>query len=232
LCLNGDDLISDQFQNPIDHGLETLQNLFVGESHVTFLNGRLRVLSLDTDVDRPFLTIVTEIGLYPILEVHDTFGVDLASGLGSIRQFHLTNLGAEDVGEIAIQRGRTARVTGTSCTLGHGEWRLLLDFVCDQIDSTATTIHDQQGIMDLQVEQTGLGAEHGSCFGLGDEGQAVIVLVTQETSLDGCRSRGSFASVVPNGRHSQKVSDIPLFSVEDFSQSLLQLVSHRLAQLE
>jgi hypothetical protein len=209
-----------------------LENLLVGESHVTFFNGRLWVFGFDTNVDRPLLTIVTEISLYPVLKVHDTFGIDLASRLGSIRQFHLTNLGAEDVGEVAVQRGRTTRVTGTSCALGHGEWRFLLDFVGDQIDSTTTAVNNQQSVVDLQVEQTSLSTEHSCCFGLGDQGQAVVVLITKEASLNGCRSGGSFACVVPDGRHGQKVSNIPLFSVEYFSQSLLKLVSHRLAQLE
>jgi hypothetical protein len=232
LCLDRNDLISDQFQNSVDDRLKALENFLVGESHVTFFNRRFGILGLNTNVDRPLLTVVAEIGLYPVLKVHDTLGVDFASSLGSIRKFHLTNLGAENVGKVAVQRSGTARVSRTSCTFSHSEWRLFFDFVGDQIDSTTTTIDDQQSIVDFQVEQTSLGAEHGSCFGLSDEGQAVVVLITEETSLNGCRSGSSFASIVPNSRHGQEISNVPLFSVEHLSQSLLKLVSHRLSQLE
>lgn len=94
LRLDGYDLIPHQFQNPVHHRLETLQNLLVSEGHITFLNAGLRELSLDTNINSPFLSVVAEISLDSILKVHDALRVDFASCSRTIGQFHLANLGA------------------------------------------------------------------------------------------------------------------------------------------
>jgi hypothetical protein len=103
LGLDGNDLVSHELQDTVDNGLETLKDLLVGEGHVTLLNTSLRELSLDTNIDSPLLTVVSEISLDSVLEVHDTLGVDSASGLGAIGKLHLSNLGAENVAEITVQ---------------------------------------------------------------------------------------------------------------------------------
>jgi hypothetical protein len=87
-----------------------LQNLLVGEGHVSFLNAGLGKLSLNTDIDGPLLTIVSEVGFYSVLKVHNTLGVNLSSSLGSIGEFHLADLRAENVGEVAVESGGTARI--------------------------------------------------------------------------------------------------------------------------
>jgi hypothetical protein len=156
LCLNGNDLIPDKLQDAVHYRLEALQNLLVRECHVAFLNASLWELSLDTDIDSPLLAIVSEVGLYPVLKVHDALGVDLACGFRTIRQFHLPNLGAQDVAKVTVQRRRTTRVTGSCCALGDGERLLFFNLVGDQIDGTTTTIDNQYSVVDLQVEQTSL----------------------------------------------------------------------------
>jgi hypothetical protein len=84
----------------------------------------------------------------------------------------------------------------------------------------------------LQVQQTGLGTEHGGSFRLGDESKTIVVLVAEETSLNGSSSCRSLASVVPDSRHGEKVPNVALFSVEHLAQALLQLVTHSLSQFE
>ena len=93
LGLNGNDLVADKFENAIYDGLETLQNLFVGEGHVTFFDTRVWEFGLNANIDSPFLTVVPEVGLYPVLEVHDTLRVDFAGGLGAVRKLHFPDLG-------------------------------------------------------------------------------------------------------------------------------------------
>ena len=97
LGLDSDDLVSHKLQNSVDDRLETLQNLLVGESHVAFFDPGLGELSLDTHIDGPLLTVIPEVGLDSVLKVHDALGVHLARSLGTIRELHLTDLGAEDV---------------------------------------------------------------------------------------------------------------------------------------
>lgn len=222
LGLDGNDLVSHQLQDSVHDRFEALQNFFVGKGHVTLLDAGLGEFSFNTDINSPFLAIVSEICLDSVLEIHDTLGIDTTSRLGSVGKLHLSNLGPQNVAKVAVQSCGTARVTGTGSTLGDSEGVLLFDFVGDQIDSTSTTINNQDGIMHLEVEQTRLGAEQSCCFGLGNEGQAVVVFVTQETSLDGRGSGGSLACVVPDGRYSEVVSDVSLFSVEYLTKSLLQ----------
>lgn len=86
--------------------------------------------------------------------------------------------------------------------------------------------------MHLEVEKTSLGAEHGCSLGLGNQGETVVILVTEEASLDGSCSCCGLASIVPDSRHGKKVSDVTLLSVEHLTQALLQLVTHCLSQLE
>jgi hypothetical protein len=86
--------------------------------------------------------------------------------------------------------------------------------------------------VDFEVEQASLCAEHGSCFGLGDECQTVVVLVAEEASLDRSSSGRGFASIIPDSRHSQEVFDVALLTVEDLTQTLLQLIAHCLSELE
>lgn len=50
--------------------------------------------------------------------------------------------------------------------------------------------------------------------------------------MDGCCTGRGLASIVPDGGHSQVVSDVALLSVKDLAQRLLQLVAHRLPQVE
>jgi len=86
--------------------------------------------------------------------------------------------------------------------------------------------------VNFEVEETGLGAEHGGSFWFGDQGESVIVLVAQESCLYSSSPCRSFASIVPDGRYGQEIADIPLFSRKNFTQSLLEIVAHGLAQLE
>lgn len=150
--MNGDDLVPDELEDAIDDRLKALQDLLVRECHVTFFNASLGEFGLDTDIDGPLLAIVAEISLYPVLKVHDALGVDFSSRLGAIRQLHLPYLCAENVAEITVQGCGTARVTGSCCAFGHGEWLFLLDLVSDQIDGTTTTINNQNSIVNLEVE--------------------------------------------------------------------------------
>lgn len=232
LRLDGNDLVPHKLQNSIDHRLEALQNFLVCESHVTFLDTRLRELGFDANINSPLLAVIPEVGLDSVLEVHDALGVNLAGSLRAIRKFHLTNLRAEDVGEVAVQCCRAARVTRTCRALCDCERRFFLDLVRDQVDGTTTTIDNENRVVYLQIEQTGLGTEHSCGLWFGDQSKAVIVLVAQEASLDSSCSCRGLASIVPDSRHCKKVSDVALFSVEYFTQALLQLVAHCLAQLE
>ena len=232
LGLDGDDLVADQLEDTVDDGLEALEDLLVGKGHVPLLDASIRKVRLDAHVHRPLLAVVPEVGLDPVLKVHDALGVDLAGGARTVRQLHLADLGAQDVAEIAVQRGRTARVAGTGGAFGDAEGLLLLDFVGDQIDGATAAVDDQDGVADLQVEQAGLGAEDGGGLGLRDQGQTVVVLVPQEPRLEGGRTRGGLAGVVPDGRHGEVVSDVALLSRKYLTQGLLQLGAHGLAQLE
>ena len=154
--LDGNDLVPDKLQDAVHYRLEALQNLLVCECHVTLLDTSLGELCLNADVDRPLLTVVSEVGLYPVLKVHDTFCVNFAGSLGAIRELHLPYLCAQNVTEVSVEGSRTTRVTGSCCALGHGEWLLLLDLVSNQIDGTTTAIDDQYGIMYLEVEKPSL----------------------------------------------------------------------------
>src|SRR6187402_3394106 len=78
LCLNGNDLISDQLQDAIHHGLEALQNLLVGEGHVSFFDTSFWEFCLDTNIHSPLLVVVPEIGLDSILKIHNTLCVNSA----------------------------------------------------------------------------------------------------------------------------------------------------------
>lgn len=97
LCLNRNDLVSHQLQNSVDDRLEALQNLLVGESHVSFFDSSLRELSFDTHVHGPLLTVIPEVGLDSVLKVHDALGVHLTGGLRAVRKLHLADLCAENV---------------------------------------------------------------------------------------------------------------------------------------
>lgn len=90
-------MVAHELQNSVDNRLETLQNFLVGEGHVAFFNSSLGELGLNTNIHGPLLTVIPEVGLDSVLKVHDALGVHLASSLGTIRELHLTDLGAEDV---------------------------------------------------------------------------------------------------------------------------------------
>jgi hypothetical protein len=105
LSLNGDDLITDQLKDPVDNGFKALQNFFVGEGHVAFLDTSLWEISFNADVDSPFLAVVPEIGLDTILKVHDTLGVHLSGRSRTIGKFHLADLGSEDIAKVPVQGG-------------------------------------------------------------------------------------------------------------------------------
>jgi hypothetical protein len=107
-----------------------------------------------------------------------------------------------------------------------------LNLVGDEIDGSASTIHNQDGVVDLEVEKPSLRAEHRGGFGFGDEGETVVVLVAEEASLDGGGARGGFGSVVPNGGHGEVVAYVALFAVKDLAERLLELVAHGGAKVE
>lgn len=232
LCLNRNDLIPNKLQDPIHDRLKALQNFLVREGHVALLNTSLGELSLDANVDSPFLTVVPEIGLDSVLEVHDALGIHLPGSLRPVWKLHLPNLGAQNVAEVTVQRCRAARITRSGCALGNREWLLFLNLISDQIDRSTTAVYNQNRIMDLEIQETSLGAKHGSGFRLSHECQPVVVLVPQETSLNGCCPGCSLACIVPNGGDSEVVSNVPLLAVEYLTESLLQLVAHCLAQVE
>lgn len=94
LCLNGNDLVPYQLQNSVYNRLETLQNLLVGKGHITFFDARLWKLSFNTDVHRPFLAVVTEIGFYSVFKVHDALRVHFAGCFRAVGQLHLADLGS------------------------------------------------------------------------------------------------------------------------------------------
>lgn len=81
LSLDGDNLVSYELEDAIDDRLKALQDLLVGECHVTFLNAGLGELGLNTNVNSPLLTIVAEISLDSVFEVHDALCVDTAGSL-------------------------------------------------------------------------------------------------------------------------------------------------------
>lgn len=103
MCLDGNDLIADQFQNAVDNRLETLKNLLIGKSHISIFNASLSKVGFDTDIHSPLLTIVAEVCLDTILKVHDTFGIHLPSCPRAIRQLHLPNLCPQDVTEVPVE---------------------------------------------------------------------------------------------------------------------------------
>ncbi len=180
LGLDSDDLVADELEDAVDDRLEALQNFLVSESHVTFFNACLRELGLDTNINSPLLSVVPEVGLDSVLEVHDALGVHASGGLGAIGRLHLANLGPEDVAEVPVERGRTARVAGSGCALSDCERILVLDLVGDQIDRATTAIDNQDGVVHLQVQKTRLGAEQRGGLGLADEGQSVVVLIPRK----------------------------------------------------
>lgn len=81
LGLNGDYLVADKLQYAVDNRLETLQDLFVCECHVTFFNTGLGELRFNSNINSPFLAIVPEVCFYPIFKVHNALRVDLAGSL-------------------------------------------------------------------------------------------------------------------------------------------------------
>lgn len=232
LRLDSNDLVAYEFQDAIDNGLKALENFFIGKRHVAFLDTSLWEFSLDTNINSPLLAVVAEISLDSIFKVHDALGVYSAGSLGAFGQFHLADLGSQNVTKVAVEGGGTARISGSCSTLGDSERVLVFDFVCNQIDSTTTAVNNEDGVVHLEVEKTSLGTEEGSGFGFGNEGQAIVVFVAQETSLDSSSSSGGFASIVPDGGDGEIVSDISLFSVKHFTKCFLERGSHSLAKLE
>ena len=111
LGLDSDDLVADEFEDAVDDGLETLQDLFIGEGHVTFFNAGVWEFGLNADIDGPFLAVIAEIGLYSVLKIHDAFCVDFTSCLRAIGKLHLSDLGTEDITEVSVQCCGTTRVS-------------------------------------------------------------------------------------------------------------------------
>ena len=159
LGLNGNDLVANELENAVHHGLETLENLLIGKGHVPFLDARIGEIGFDTHVDRPLLTVVPEVCLDTILEIHNAFGIDLARRAGSVRELHFADLGAQDVAEVAVQRGRTTRIARSRRAFGHAERLFFLHLVGDEIDGATSAIHDQNGVAHFEIEQSGLGAK-------------------------------------------------------------------------
>jgi hypothetical protein len=187
---------------------------------VSLLDAGFGEFGFDADVDGPFLTIVAKVCLDSVLKVHDALCVDTSGHLGPVGQLHFSDFGAENVGEVTIERSRATRVAGTGRTFGHSEWRLLLDLVRDQIDGSATAIDNQDSIAHPQIEQPRLRAEHGGGLGFRDERQSIVIFVAQESSLDSGGARGGLAGIVPNGRHGQEVLDVGLLAGKDLSECL------------
>lgn len=226
------DLIAHQLKDPIYDGLEALQDLLVSERHVTLLDACVREVGFDSDIHCPFLAIVAEVGLDPILKVHDTLGINLACRAGTIRQFHLTNLRTENVAKVPVERGGTTRISRARGAFRDAERLLFFDLIRNQVDRTTSTIDNQDGVTDLEVQQTGLCTEKCRCLGFGNQGQAVVILVSQEAGLEGGGSCCCFPSIVPNGRYGDVVPNVSLFTSEHFTQGLLELGPHGLSQLE
>lgn len=101
--MNGDNLVADQLEDTVHDRLKALKDLLVHKCHVALLNTSIGEVGLDTHVYCPFLPVVAEVGLYTVLEVHDTLRVDLARRPRAIRQLHLPDLRAQDVTEVPIQ---------------------------------------------------------------------------------------------------------------------------------
>jgi hypothetical protein len=81
LSLNGNDLVSYKLEDTINNRFEALQDLLIGESHVTFFDAGLGELGLNTYINSPLLVVVAEIGLDSVFKVHDTLCVDTAGCL-------------------------------------------------------------------------------------------------------------------------------------------------------
>jgi hypothetical protein len=169
LGLDGNDLVPHQLQDSVHDRLETLEDFLVRKSHVAFFNPGLWEFSLNPNINGPFLAVVAEIGLYSVLKVHDTFGIHLPCSSRSIGQLHLPDLCTKDVAEIPIQRRRTATVSTASCALGNSEWCLFLNFIGNQIHCSTATVDNEDCVVDLQIQKTSLGTEHGGSFGLGNQ---------------------------------------------------------------
>lgn len=230
--MDGYDLVPNQLEDSVDDGLETLQDLLVRESHVALLDASLGEVCLDSNVHCPLLAVVAEVCLDSVLKVHDTLGVYLPSSPRAVRQLHLPDPGPKDVTEISVERRGAAGVSRAGRALCHAKGVFLLHFIRDEIYGSATAVDDQNGITDLEVEKSGLGAEHGSSLRFGDQSQTVVVLVAQEAGLEGGRTSGSFRRIVPDGGYCEEISDIPLFSGKHLTQRLLQLSAGGLSQLE
>lgn len=155
LRLDGNDLVPNKLQDAIHHWLKALENFLVGKCHVPFFDPSIWELCFDTNIDRPFLAIVSEIRLDPVFKVHYTFRVHSTGRLRSIGQLHFANLGTQDVAEVTVQGGRTTRIPGSSCAFGDREWSLFLNLVGDQIDRSTTAVHNEDSIPYLEVQQTG-----------------------------------------------------------------------------
>jgi len=108
LRLNGNDLVPNQLENAVHHRLKALQNLLVCKGHISFFNARFRELSFNANIYGPFLSVIPEIRLDSVLEVHDAFGVDLARRLRPIRELHLPYLCPQNVRKVSIERGGAA----------------------------------------------------------------------------------------------------------------------------
>ena len=96
MSLNGDDLVPDELEDAIHDRLKALQYLLIRECHVSILDGRFWKLGFDTNIYGPLLAVVTEVGFYPVLEIHYAFRVDSTSRSRAIWELHLANLGAKD----------------------------------------------------------------------------------------------------------------------------------------
>lgn len=149
--MNRYDLIAHQLKDSIHDGLEALQDLLIRERHVALLDACVGEVCFDSDIHCPFLAVVAEIGLDTVLEVHDTFGIDLAGRTGTIWQFHLPNLRTEDVAEVPVERGGTTRVSRASGAFCDAERLLFFDFVRNQVDRTTSTVDNQNGVTNLEV---------------------------------------------------------------------------------
>lgn len=101
--MDSDDLVSDQLQNTVDDGLKALKDLFVGKRHIALLDAGIWEVGLNADIYSPLLSIVSEIGLNPVLKVHNTLRIHLTCRAGPVRELHLTDFRTKDVAEVPIE---------------------------------------------------------------------------------------------------------------------------------
>lgn len=102
LSLDCNDLVPYKLQDAVHHRLKALKDFFVGKCHVTFFDPSIWELCFNADIDSPLLAVISEIRLDSVFEIHYTLCVHSTGCFRSIWQFHLANLCAQDITEVAV----------------------------------------------------------------------------------------------------------------------------------